>query len=100
MSKVNAIHDKRHTRKFYEPLSAPMTIKCQIICGTMTKIIEWFPTCRYFYRMEQLLEDLRKSGLTLDQIKEVFTIISKWTNTNYPVMGTLVENILRRNRLI
>jgi len=66
----------------------------------MTKIIEWFPTCRYFYQMEQLIQDLQNSGLTQDQIKEVFTIISKWTNTNYPVMGTLVENIFRRNHLI
>lgn len=50
--------------------------------------------------MEQLVNDLKNSGLSQDQIKQIFTIISKWTNTNYPVMGTLVENILKRNRMI
>lgn len=50
--------------------------------------------------MEDLVKELQQSGLNMDQIKQILTIISKWTNTNYPVIGTLVENILRRNHLI
>jgi hypothetical protein len=50
--------------------------------------------------MEPLIKDLQKSGLTDDQIKKILSIIAEWTNANYPVMGTLVENILRRNHLI
>jgi hypothetical protein len=50
--------------------------------------------------MEELINQLKQSGLTLDQIKETLTIISKWTNNNYPVMGAVVENILKKNRLI
>ena len=50
--------------------------------------------------MDDLVKELLQSGLTEDQVKRVFIIINKWTNTNYPVMGAVVESILRRNDLV
>jgi len=50
--------------------------------------------------MEELVQELQQTGLSREQVKEILTIICKWTNSNYPVMGTLVENILRKNHLI
>jgi len=50
--------------------------------------------------MKNLVKELQQSGVNMDQIKQILTIISKRTNTDYSVMGTLVENILRRNHLI
>ena len=50
--------------------------------------------------MEALVKQLQDCGLTPEQIKAVFCIINKWTNNHYPVLGTVVENILKKNRLI
>lgn len=50
--------------------------------------------------MTDLVKQLQECGLTSEQVKQVFTVISKWTNNHYPVLGTVVENILKKNRLI
>lgn len=50
--------------------------------------------------MEDLINQLKECGLSKEQISEVLSIINKWTNTHYPVMGAVVENILKKNRLI
>jgi hypothetical protein len=50
--------------------------------------------------MEDLVKQLQQCGLTDDQVKQVFTIINNWTNDHYPVMGAVVESILRKNHLI
>ena len=50
--------------------------------------------------MEELVEELEKLGLTREQTRQVLTIMSRWTSDQYPVLGTLVENILKKNRLI
>jgi septation ring formation regulator EzrA len=50
--------------------------------------------------MEELVKELESSGLNLEQIKQILTIICKWTNKNHPVMGAVVETMLLKNQLI
>ena len=50
--------------------------------------------------MQHLVKELQNSGLTLEQVREILTIICKWTNQNHPVMGAVIENMLRKNQLI
>jgi hypothetical protein len=50
--------------------------------------------------MQELIKELEDLGFTHEQIKTIFTSICKWTNTNHPVMGAIVETMLRKNQLI
>lgn len=50
--------------------------------------------------MEELLQQLKELGLTEEQVKKTFTITSKWVKENHPVVGAVIETILKKNRLI
>jgi len=41
----------------------------------MSKVSIWFPTQRYFYSLEELVNELLQSGLPMDQVKQTLTII-------------------------
>ena len=50
--------------------------------------------------MQELIKQLEDAGFTSEQIKQISTTICKWTNTNHPVMGAIIETMLRKNQLI